>query len=265
MFSDADRIGSPVLSLFLTVGFPDVATSTQIAKAVVDEGADFLELGVPFSDPLAEGPTIQKTSHHALEHGVTVSTCLDVTHTLRSLGTEAPLVSMGYYNPYLRYGLERFVRDAADAGVDGLIVPDLPHEEDATLRELCDARNVHLIPLLAPTSTDQRIAAVCEHARGFIYCVSVTGVTGAREQLRGGVEELVSRIRRHTALPVMVGFGVKTREHVESIGAFATGALIGSALMDAVDRAPEGRAVDAARDFVASVRPAPGSDTESVQ
>ncbi len=257
IFADTDGSRSPVLGLFVTVGFPDVTTSTEIAEAVLEAGADFLELGVPFSDPLAEGPTIQKTSHRALQQGVNVAVCLDVVRSLRKRGTTSPLIFMGYYNPYLRYGLEEFVGDAAEAGLDGLIVPDLPHEEATTLRELCDSRGIYLIPLLAPTSTDERIAVACEHARGFIYCVSVTGVTGAREQLRSGVEELVSRIRRHTALPILVGFGVKTREHVESIGAFATGAVIGSALLDAVDQAQNGRTVDAAQRFVARVRPPP--------
>ena len=191
LFHDRHRKGEPVLGLFTTVGFPDLPTSVEIAEAVLQAGADFLELGVPFSDPLAEGPTIQKTSHLALQQGVTVNKCLEVVRSLRGQRAEAPLVFLGYYNPYLQYGLENFVRDAAESGVDGLIIPDLPHEEDTTLREICDAQEVHLIPLLAPTSTDERIAAVCEYARGFIYCVSVTGVTGAREQIWSGVEDLV--------------------------------------------------------------------------
>jgi tryptophan synthase alpha chain len=161
---------------------------------------------------------------------------------------------MGYFNPYLHYGLTEFVRDAARAGVDGLIVPDLPTEEAGPFQEMCDDNNLYLIPLLAPTSTDERIAQACKPARGFIYCVSVTGVTGARSSLRQGLAELVRRIRLHTDLPVLVGFGVSSREHVEEIGQFADGAIVASALLDAIDKAPREMAVRTAGDFLKGLR-----------
>ncbi len=248
--SAARASGKTVLAPFVTVGFPDVETSVAIAEAVLDSGGDLLELGIPFSDPLADGPTIQKTSLRALQQGVNVAKCLDVVRQLRGKGIDAPLLLMGYFNLFLRYGQAEFIRDAAGAGVDGLIVPDLPLEEAGPFQRLSESRNIYLIHLLAPTSTDERIAQTCKRAKGFIYCVSLTGVTGARAELRGGVRELVGRIRRHTALPVLVGFGVSTREHVEAIGRFANGAVFASALLDAIDRAPREKAVQTAREFV---------------
>ena len=156
---------------------------------------------------------------------------------------------MGYYNPILSYGVESFVADASGAGLDGVIVADLPTEEAGDLKRLCEGSGIYLIPLLAPTSTDRRIAQACEDANGFIYCVSVTGVTGARTDLSAGLPDLVRRIRRHTDLPVLVGFGISTREHVETVGGYADGAVVGSALLDAIGRAPEGEAVRAGADF----------------
>ncbi|MDA1188128.1 MAG: tryptophan synthase subunit alpha [Chloroflexi bacterium] len=239
---------------FVTVGFPDVETSVALAKTVIEAGGDALELGVPFSDPLADGPTVQKTSAIALEQGVNVKVCLDVVRRLRADGITTPLVLMGYYNPYLKYGLERFVGDAAEAGVDGFIIPDLPSEESGPFLKLCEAKNLHLIPLLAPTSTDERIEKACKGAKGFIYCVSVTGVTGARTQLSSGVNDLVSRVKRFTNLPVMVGFGVSKQEHIEAIGKYADGAVVASAMLDAIDKAPKEKATSVARDFIRALK-----------
>ena len=252
--AEAKSSGRTALAPFLTIGFPEVETSTALAAGILDSGADMLELGVPFSDPLAEGATVQKTSFHALGRGVNVGTCLEVVRGLRSQRVDAPLILMGYYNPFLRYGLKKFVTDAASAGADGMIVPDLPTEEAGPFRRLCESQGLSLIPLLAPTSTDERISQACKEARGFIYCVSVTGVTGARAGLRHGLAELVGRIRRHTELPVLVGFGVSTPEHFQEIGQFADGAIIGSALLDAIDQAPEERVVQVASEFVKGLR-----------
>ena len=221
---------------------------------MLSNGGDLLELGVAFSDPLADGPTVQATSQVALDNGVTVTVALDSVRRLRARGVDAPLIFMGYYNPYLRYGLERFVQDAADAGLDGLIVPDLPTEESGALRALCDEHGMCVIPLLAPTSTDERIADACKAASGFIYCVSLTGVTGARRQLSTRVEDLVARVRRHTDLPVLVGFGVSRREHVGAIGRFADGAVVASAMLDAIDAAAPERRVDVAIEFVRGLK-----------
>ena len=250
VFGSLRAEGRKALAPFVTIGYPDVETSEALVESILDAGADMLELGIPFSDPLADGPTVQATSFAALLNGVTVTNALASVRRLRSRGVEAPLVFMGYYNPYLSYGLDRFVIDAASAGVDGLIVPDLPAEESGTLGALCVEQGLHLIPLLAPTSTDERIASACKAAGGFIYCVSLTGVTGARSELSASVETLVERVRRHTDLPLLVGFGVSQREHVEAIGRFADGAIVASALLDAVGSAAPEQRLEVAGNFV---------------
>jgi tryptophan synthase alpha chain len=204
--------------------------------ALVEGGADIIELGIPFSDPLAEGPTIQHSSFHALQQGVTPRLCLEVASTLRERGVTVPLVPMGYYNPMLAYGLDDFVRDAAAAGVDGLIVVDLPPEESAEVREACLASDIRLIYLLAPTSTDERIKLVASMASGFIYCVSVTGVTGARNELAAGVQDFVKRVRSYTHLPIAVGFGISQPKHFQAVGQIADAAVIGSAIIDEIDK-----------------------------
>jgi len=223
------------LVAFLTVGYPDVESTMRFVPALVEGGADIIELGVPFSDPLAEGPTIQHSSYHALQQGVTPRLCLDIAVKLRQLGVEAPLVPMGYYNPVLAYGLEAFVSDASSAGVDGLIVVDLPPEESAPVRDACLAHNMRLIYLLAPTSTDERIELVASMASGFIYCVSITGVTGARDELAPGLEPFVERVRSHTHLPIAVGFGISQPRHFQAVGQIADAAVIGSAIIDEID------------------------------
>lgn len=221
---------------FLTVGYPDVESTLRFVPALIEGGADIIELGIPFSDPLAEGPTIQRSSYHALQRGVTPTVCLDVAAKLRAHGVEAPLVPMGYYNPLLAYGLDAFMRDAASAGVDGLIVVDLPPEESAAVREACFANNIRLIYLLAPTSTDERIKRVAGLASGFIYCVSVTGVTGARDGLSPGLEGFVKRVRTQTDLPIAVGFGISHPKHFLAVGSIADAAVIGSAIIDEIDK-----------------------------
>ena len=246
--------GKPFVAPYLTIGFPTVEASIEIAVAVAEAGADLIELGVPFSDPLADGPTIQKTSFAALRNGVTVKVCLDVVREIRGRGVEVPLVPFGYYNPFLRYGTEAFARDAAQAGADGIIVPDLPFEESGPFAEICAGQGLYIIPLLAPTSTDERIVQACKDIGGFIYCVSVTGVTGARDRLQAGVEALVARIRAHTTLPILVGFGISTHSDVLAVTRFADGVVVGSALLNAVDLAPNGEAAKTAGRFVAELK-----------
>jgi tryptophan synthase alpha chain len=246
--------GETVVAPFVTVGFPDVEMSISLAAAVLQSGGDLLELGVPFSDPLADGATIQKTSFRALQNRVNLRTSLDLVRRLRGDGVDAPLILMGYFNPFLRYGLEKFASDAAEAGVDGLIVPDLPPEEAGPFKRMCEDSSVYIIPLIAPTSTDSRIAQACKDAKGFIYCVSLAGVTGARKAIRTGVAPLVGRIRQHTDLPVLVGFGISRREHVEEVGRFADGVVVASALLDAIDRAPIDQIVQTGSDFVAALK-----------
>jgi len=224
------------LVAFLTVGYPSVEDTLRLVPALIEGGADVIELGVPFSDPLAEGPTIQRSSHHALERGVTPAVCLDVVAGLRAQGVEAPIVLMGYYNPLLSYGLEEFCRDAAAAGADGIITVDLPPEESHPLRDACRRRGLDLVYLLAPTSTDGRIELVAGLASGFVYCVSVTGVTGAREELPAGLSAFVNRVRARTPLPVAVGFGISKPKHFRAVARIADAAVIGSAIIDEIDR-----------------------------
>ncbi|MCH7617558.1 MAG: tryptophan synthase subunit alpha [Chloroflexi bacterium] len=221
---------------FLTVGYPDVESTLRIVPALIEGGADVIELGVPFSDPLADGPKIQKASFHALQQGVTVETCLDVVRKLRASGVEAPIVPMGYYNPLLAYGLARFTKDAAEAGVDGLIIVDLPPEESDEMLAACEAAGLRLIYLVAPTSTEERIREVARRASGFVYCVGVTGVTGERDEIAPGLAEFVGRVRNATNLPIAVGFGISLPKHFEAVARIADAAVIGSAIIDEIAR-----------------------------
>lgn len=239
---------------YVTVGFPDMETSEDLAEAILQSGGDMLELGIPFSDPLADGPTIQMTSFKALQNGATLGGSLAMLKSLRGKGVDAPLIFMGYYNPFLHYGIERFLNEAEEGGLDGIIVPDLPTEESEAFRDACQSRGIYVIPLLAPTSPDSRIAEACKGAGGFIYCVSLTGVTGARQSLSSGLSDLVGRIRRHTELPVIVGFGISRHEHIQEIGQFADGAVVASALLDAIEKSPANEALATARHFVRGLR-----------
>jgi len=243
--------------LFVTVGFPDVETTLELVPALARAGADVIELGVPFSDPLADGATIQRANFHALRHGVTLSRCLKVCSTLRQRGLKTPLVLMGYYNSLLAFGLKAFAAQAHEAGVDGIIVSDMPPEESGPLGEACRPLGIDLICLLAPTSTHQRIAAACATASGFVYCVSLAGVTGARDQVSSEAFHLVERVRANTDLPIAVGFGLSRREHVEAVGKWADAAVIGSALVNVIDSAPAGEVVPRAVRFLEDLRGAP--------
>lgn len=239
---------------FITVGFPDVETTLELIPAAVDAGADIIELGIPFSDPLADGTTIQKASFKALENHVTLKICLEVCAKSRSSGIETPIVLMGYYNQFLAYGVKEICRDAARSGVNGFIVPDLPTEESKPLLLECKTEGLDLIPLLAPTSSDDRIQSACSQASGFIYCVSVTGVTGSRSEISNQAEQLVAKVRNYTDLPVALGFGISQPEHVRSIGRFSDGAIVGSALMELLDTASKNERVDKVATFIRNLR-----------
>ncbi|HEY8767062.1 MAG TPA: tryptophan synthase subunit alpha [Dehalococcoidia bacterium] len=219
---------------FLTVGYPDVDSTLRLVLALIEGGADIIELGVPFSDPLAEGPTIQASSFHALQQGVTTATCLETVRKLREGGVQAPLILMGYYNPILAYGIDEFARDAAVAGADGVIPVDLPAEESGPLHEACLAHGLRVIYLLAPTSTDERIHAVAERASGFVYCVSLTGVTGARDKLSTDLASFLERVHKQISLPIAVGFGISQPKHFQAVGRIADAAVIGSAIIDEI-------------------------------
>ena len=253
MFGRVRERERPGLIVFLTVGFPDLDATLELVPALVAAGADAVELGVPFSDPLAEGPTIQQSSFLALQKGVTTVDCLHVVETLRESVSDAPLILMGYYNPIHSFGVTRFAEECQRVGVDGLIAVDLPGTESAQLAAECDSRSISLIPLLAPTSTEESIAESCRHASGFVYCVSVTGVTGARSEVSDRGIELVERVRPHTNLPLAVGFGISTPEHVALVGDTAEGAVVGSALVRVILDSPREEVVERASAFVASL------------
>ena len=240
----------PGLIAFLTVGYPDLDSTLRLVPALIAGGAHMVELGIPFSDPLADGATIQRATFHALRQGMTPALCLDAVERLRAGGVQAPLILMGYYNPLLAYGTDRFARDAARAGADGLIVIDLPPEESEELRQACRQNDLDLIYLLAPTSTQERIRLVAAKASGFIYCVSLTGVTGAREELPRGLSQFIAKVRRHTLLPLAVGFGISKHKHFQAVADIAQAAVIGSALIDLIDRSDASEREARVREYV---------------
>lgn len=245
--------GRTGLVAYITTGFPDLASTPDLVHAMVEGGADIVELGMPFSDPLADGATVQRSTHVAVMNGVTTADVLDVTRKLRDSGVTVPLIGMGYLNPVLAYGLERFAADAAAAGLDGMIPVDVPVEESEPLRAAFAAHGLDVIFLLAPTSTEERIARAAASASGFLYCVSVTGTTGARGSLPDDLPEFLARVRRHTDLPLAVGFGVSRREHVARIGQLCEAAVIGSAIIDVIEQAPPDQRAERLRDYVRSV------------
>ena len=253
MFAGVRERGRPGLIVFLPAGFPDMEATLELAPALVAAGADAVELGVPFSDPLAEGPVIQQSSFLALQNGVTTADCLAAAATLRGRIPDAPLVLMGYYNPMYSYGVGAFAARCHRAGVDGIIAVDLPGAESGPLAAECDAWGISLIPLLAPTSTEASIAASCRAASGFVYCVSVTGVTGARSEVSRRGLELAGRVRAHTDLPLAVGFGISAPEHVAEVGRSADAAVVGSALVRVMLESPRDQLVARASAFVASL------------
>lgn len=223
--------GERALVLFVTAGDPDLDELPSILKCLAEAGADVLEVGLPFSDPIADGPTIQASSQRALDRGVTPSAVLD---KLAEVDLPIPVVLMGYYNPILRLGLEGFAAKAQGAGADGVIVSDLIPEEGDPWRAACAAHSLDPVFLAAPTSTDARLDAVCEASRGFVYAVSRTGVTGAVHEVPAQVGELVGRIQARTDTPVCVGFGISRPEHVRSVCAVADGAVVGSWLVESL-------------------------------
>ncbi len=248
-FAAAHARGRPLFMPFLTAGFPGRDDTVPLAEALIRGGAGALELGVPFSDPLADGPTIQRASTLALDRGATLSFVLDSVRALRDRGVAVPITLMGYLNPFLAYaggeGVPALARDAAAAGVDGLLIVDLPPEESDRIREALRSQGLALIYLLAPTSTASRIREVGSRASGFVYLVSVTGVTGARDALPPDLVDCVRRVKAGIDLPVAVGFGISTRAQVESVGKLCEAAVVGSALIDVIEAAaPSKRTAD---------------------
>ena len=222
------------LIAYITAGYPDIQATPKIAGVLAGSGCDIIELGIPFSDPLADGATIQKASYQALLQGTTPQSCLEAAAAIRR-EIATPLVFMTYYNPVLNYGLESFCRSCTGAGINGLIVPDLPPEEGAELEAITRKNNLDLIYLLAPTSTADRVDAVAARSRGFIYMVSLTGVTGARDTLSPELEGFVQRVRQKAHQPLCVGFGISTPEQARRVGAIADGVIVGSRLLQLVE------------------------------
>ena len=226
--------GRAGLVTFTTAGDPDGETSLALLKALPAAGADLIELGMPFSDPMADGPAIQAAGQRALKAGMTLRKTLAMAQSFRASERATPLILMGYYNPIYSYGNAAFVRDAAAAGVDGLIIVDLPPEEDEELRPLAEAAGIAMIRLVAPTTGAARLATVLEHASGFVYYVSITGITGTRSAELARVEAAIERVRARTALPLAVGFGIKTPEDAAGFARFADAAVVGSALVEVI-------------------------------
>ncbi len=235
---------------FLTVGFPDLETSVRLVKAMVDAGADGIELGIPFSDPLADGPTIQRSSYAALQAGTTPEHVLEAVRRLRADGVAVPLILMGYLNTFLACGEDRFISDAAAAGADGLIIVDLPPEESDETRATCTATGLHLIFLASPTSDEQRLDEIVSRASGFVYCVGQVGVTGARAELSQELPDFIRRLRAKTNLPLAVGFGISKREHVVALEGLADAAIVGAAVVETVENAPPEEREQRIRDYV---------------
>jgi len=250
-FEAARTAGHAALMPYYTLGYPSIQDCPAVIAAIASSGADLIELGLPFSDPLADGPTIQRSTQAALQQGMTMRRCLEMVAELRRRGVHQPFLLMGYINPLLAYGLERFVQDAAASGADGLIVPDLPPEEAGTLEAACRAAGLALVFLLAPTSTPQRIALVAARSSGFIYLVSVAGITGARQALPPDLSAFVLRVRAVTAKPLAVGFGISTPAQARSVGQIADGVIVGSALINATGAGDE--AAPSVRAFVSSL------------
>jgi tryptophan synthase alpha chain len=258
-FAELNKQGRSAFVTFLMAGDPDPATSLAIIKALPQAGADIIEIGMPFTDPMADGPAIQAAGLRALKAGMTLKKTLELVRTFRKEDDATPLVLMGYYNPIYIYGVDRFLADAKSAGVDGLIVVDLPPEEDTELCLPAMKAGLNFIRLATPTTDDRRLPAVLANTSGFVYYVSITGITGAAGADAAVVGEAVSRIKRHTKLPVCVGFGIRTPEAARRIAGHADGAVVGSALVDALRASldAEGRAtaktVDAVVDLTASL------------
>ncbi len=233
-FAELKKEGRAALVTFLTAGDPDPETSLAILRALPAAGADVIELGMPFTDPMADGPAIQLSSQRALKAGQTLAKTLAMVRAFRASDGATPIVLMGYYNPIYIYGVDRFLADAGSAGVDGLVVVDLPPEEDEELCLPALAAGLNFIRLATPTTDDRRLPAVLANTSGFVYYVSITGITGAAAPDADKVAAAVSRIKRHTALPVAVGFGVRTAEQAAAIAAGADGVVVGSALVSAL-------------------------------
>jgi len=227
--------GYKALIAYLTIGYPTIEATKKAVSILSQSGCDIIELGIPFSDPLADGVTIQKASYNALQQGITPQACLEVAYQLRQR-MATPLIFMGYYNPILSFGLDSFCQASAKAGIDGLIIPDLPPEEGGELEASARKFKLDLIYLLAPTSTEERVSMIAKRSQGFIYLVSLTGVTGARQTLPPELEDFVKRVRQKAKQPLCVGFGISTPEQAKRVATVADGIIVGSRLIQLMEQ-----------------------------
>ncbi|MFC1991442.1 tryptophan synthase subunit alpha [Chloroflexota bacterium] len=244
--------GHTALIPYVTVGYPSIEATLKVVPLLAGSGCDIVELGIPFSDPLADGVTIQKSSFEALQKGVTPEICLEVAGELRRK-VDIPLVFMTYFNPVFSYGIEEFCNACNKSGVEGLIIPDLPPEEGSDLEEITRKQEIDLIYLLAPTSTEERLRLAAERSRGFVYLVSVTGITGARDRLPAGLEAFVAQVRTITDRPLCVGFGIATPEQASRVARIADGVIVGSRIIQLME---EDDSLVAVADFARELRQA---------
>jgi tryptophan synthase alpha chain len=259
-FEQAGHEGRSVLIPYFMCGYPSAIQSVELVLAAAQGGADIIELGMPFSDPLADGATIQHAGHVALEGGMTINGCMQVARQVAAK-SDVPLLLMGYYNPLIAYGIEHFCRVAAESGVCGLIIPDLPPEEALPLQQAAQQHGLALIFMVPPTTSDERIAQIVQSAtsgyKGFLYCVSLSGVTGSRTALPTHLRGFIARVRNYTqghSLPLAVGFGLSTPEHIAEVTSYAEGAVIGSALVNLIDKYPLAEQKGAVRKYIESLR-----------
>ncbi len=248
-----DQPAHTALVAYITVGYPSIEATLKVVPLLAGSGCDMVELGIPFSDPLADGTTIQKASFYALQNGVTPRLCLEIAKQVSQM-IEIPLVFMTYFNPVFSYGLGEFCGACASSGVDGLIIPDLPPEEGMELEAVTQRHGLDLIYLLAPTSTEERIRLVANRSRGFIYLVSVTGVTGVRDKLPPGLDIFVGRVRKMACQPICVGFGISTPEQARQVAEVADGVIVGSRIVQLMEA--EDEFMTPVQDFVRGMRAA---------
>ena len=244
----------PGLVIYLTAGDPDLATTREMAIAAIDNGADVIELGVPFSDPLADGPVIQRASERAVARGTRLTDVLVICKEIRSARPQAGIILFSYLNPVMRLGLAAFAKAAKDAGADGVLLTDMIVEEAAEYLDVMRANDLAPVFLAAPTSPDERLKAIAEHSRGFVYAISRVGITGTQTELASDAEGLVKRLKQFTTLPIALGFGISTPAHVQAVAGFADAAVVGSAIVGLVEKTPAADAPRAVGDFVRSLR-----------
>lgn len=266
-FAELKKAGRSAFVTFLMAGDPDPSTSLEIIKALPKAGADVIEIGMPFTDPMADGPSIQAAGLRALKAGMTLKKTLELVRGFRKDDNATPIVLMGYYNPIYIYGVDKFLVDAKSAGVDGLIIVDLPPEEDDELCLPAMKAGLNFIRLATPTTDDKRLPAVLANTSGFVYYVSITGITGAAAADSSAVSAAVARIKRHTKLPVCVGFGIRTPETARAIASHANGAVVGTALVDALKNSldAEGRATSKTVNAVAELTAALAEGVKGAQ